>query len=283
MKEFGQNDNQKRRNYLKNSKDPQMIPTMKSKNRETQTGFVRLTMGSTLLVQPEPAYTANQAIVQLETGGNIMLNVPWPGPNVEANIVGLPFGPAIGIHGLHDGPLPGQKVLCGFIDGNSQKPVIVNKYPYSHSWRIDNDFTHILPLTTKLHSAFDVVLGHFMGSYIAMRAILIPGSIEVSAMTVLNLIAKVGITATTPGPVAITSGIGAIALTATAGTIAITAGTSVTITSTASPMILSAPTGVFINAGIFPAAAIGDLVATMLGPMPVLPGPGRAPTSLFIT
>lgn len=276
MIKYGQNNRQKRRNYIKNSRDTHAIPSIKSKNRECDTDFIRLSIGSTILPQPEPGYTISQAVVQLQNGGNMMFNVPWPGGNVECNIAGLPFGPAIGVHGLFDGPMPGQKVVVGFIEGNSQKPVILNKYPYMHGWRTDNLFTHVLPLTTKLHSSFDVVLGHFTGSYIKITALPIPAAIEISAQTAVNIISKVATTITSAGLVAITAAT-SISLTS-AGPVGIT-GSAVSLTS-AAPMLLSAPS-VQINAGIFPAAAVGDLVATMLGPQPVLPGPGRVPTLLI--
>jgi hypothetical protein len=257
-----------------------------------------LKLGTVLIPQPEPVYKESSASVNLVTGG-ILTNVAWPGPQVDMNPTGIiPGGVAIGIHGLWEAPLSGQQVLVGFVEGSSQNPIIIQKYSYNASTRLDLEPLHILPLTLKLIGPTDVILGQHVGSFIALRGTLpLPGEIDIFALTVFT-VTTLGAAFITIGG-ALTENIGGAKTTTVGGAAVITAGAAITITAGAT-MSLSAGAamsilsggvvsiigipGVNINTGIFPVACVGiDIIPTLLGPQVIIPGPGRIPTGLTTT
>ncbi len=248
-----------------------------------------LKLGTVLVPQSEPVYRESTVSVSLASGG-IIGNVAWPGPQVDMNPTGIVSGGvAIGIHGLWESPLNGQQVLLGFVEGSSQNPIVLEKYSYNATRRIDLEFNHILPLTTKLIGPTDIILGHHLGSFIAFRGTLpVPGEIDIFALTILT-ITTLGAAVVTVGG-ALTENITGAKTVSVGGAFAVTAGAAVSLTAGAilsmvagGAVTIVAVPGVNINAGIFPVACIGDLVATLLGPQLVVPGPGRVPTGLTTT
>lgn len=216
-----------------------------------------LKIGTVLVPQPEPIYKETSVAISLVSGG-MLTNVAWPGAQVDMNPSGiLPGGVAISIHGLWEAPLSGQQVLVGFIEGDSDNAVVIEKYPYNASARPDLEFNHILPMTSKAIGPTDIALGHFTGSFIVFRGTLpVPGEVDIYAMSILTITALATMVTTVGGVISMTSG--------------------------ALISLVGVP-GVNINAGAFLAAALGDIVTTLLGPQLVVPGPGRVPTGLTIT
>jgi hypothetical protein len=89
-------------------------------NRQS-TMSTQMIAGEVLLPQPEPLYKQNMVTVQLARGGNIT-SVAYPGAFID---------PYTGnMHGMYEGPIPGQMVIVGFENGNSSAPFVVNRYPY---------------------------------------------------------------------------------------------------------------------------------------------------------
>lgn len=282
------NEGQWSKNMYSVGADSALFGNRDNNNRQF-TNVSDLKLGTVFIPQPEPVYKESSVSVNLVTGGTLT-NVAWPGPQVDMNPTGIiPGGVALGIHGLWEAPLFGQQVLIGFVEGSSQNPVVLQKYPYNASARPDLEILHFLPLTFKLIGPTDVVLGQHIGSFIALRGTLpVPGEIDIFAFTILTLTCLAAGFITVGG--ALTETVGGAKNTVAGGAVSITAGAAVTITAGAAlslasggPISMIGIPGVNINAGVFPAAAIGDLVATIFGPSPVLPGPGRVPTGLTIT
>lgn len=279
-------------------------------------------IGAVLLPQPEPVFKQHRVTVST-LKGEIVTHVAWPGAQVNANPAGLPGGVSIGIHGLWESPLPGQEVALGFIEGDVNNPIVLNKYPYNGTHRIDLEILHYLPLTKQLHGPTDVVLGHHTGSFVALRGTVpLPAQIEIrspssilvntlgfysanvggfhstivggahtltvggastiTAGAAVAISAGAGATLTAGAAIAITAGaavsvsaVGACTINATGivsanagGAISLTAGAAVTITA-AGIITLSTVGGVVVNLGSRPVAALGDLVPTSIGPMPI--------------
>ncbi len=180
-------------------------PIQKNRNMPLNTQVKEILLGEVLLPQPEPIWGEGLVAVSLARGG-IVPDVAWPGPNVVASFVGIPSPVISGIHGLFEAPLPGQQVAIGFVEGNSQSPIVLQKYPYNVSQRPDLKAAHILPMTMQMHGPTDVVLGHHMGSYLAFRGTLpIPGAVEMDAVTTMSLSATVSMDISSLGPLSISS------------------------------------------------------------------------------
>jgi hypothetical protein len=243
----------------------------------------QLSLGTVMLPMAEPLFKQHSVIVDMVKGG-IMMNVAWPGAQTNANVVGLPAGVAIGLHGLHESPLPGQQVLVGHVDGSANNPIVLGKYGYNASQRIDLEAMHFLPATVHLIGPTDVSLGHHTGSFIALRGTLpLPSQIDMFSLTVITQTC-LGLRLDTVGgaytinvgaAMAITAG-GALALTAGAA-VSITAGAAVSITASVgitvtagAPILITAVPSVIVNGGVRPAAASGDFTATIFGPSPIL-------------
>ena len=135
--------------------------------------------GEVLFPQPEPLFKQNLVTVQLATGGQVSA-VPWPGSFID---------PITGnLHGTYEGPYPGQMVIIGFENGNSQSPFVVNRYPYQGVGNSYVEGSYITPLTTSGFTAQDVIMGHFSGSYLSFNTLFpLPGSVTLNATTDLKL------------------------------------------------------------------------------------------------
>lgn len=143
----------------------------------------QIRMGTVLLPMPEPVFSANQVTVEMAHGG-IFTNVGWPGPNVSVSPSGIRSPVSIGFHGLFEGPLPGQTVAVGFVEGQRQNPIVIEKYPYANTHNPVLQSAHVLPMTTKVHGPLDVGIGSFTGSYIMIRGTLpIPSQIDIFGLT----------------------------------------------------------------------------------------------------
>lgn len=139
----------------------------------------QMTLGTIDIVRAEPIYRQTAIDVQYVQGGGDT-NVAWPGPQVNASVAGLASPSSQQIHGLWEAPLPGQQVLVGFVEGNLADPIVINKYPYNALQDPAYEAAHNQPLTQKEHGPLDVVLGHFTGSFIALRGTLpLPAHIDV--------------------------------------------------------------------------------------------------------
>jgi len=147
-------------------------------------------VGEVLYPQPEPAFRNNMVTVKLANGGSIT-NVAYPGAFIE---------PTTGnMHGLYEGPIPGQMVMVGFENGNQNSPFVVNRYPYQGRGNTLTEAKYSLPLTTAGYNCFDIVLGHFSGSFISLNtggfpSTKTPGSMTLSAMTEMEFLANTSMT-----------------------------------------------------------------------------------------
>ena len=138
----------------------------------------KIISGEVFLVQPEPAFTQTAVSVNLTKGG-ILTGVAYPDAFIE---------PVSGnLHGLYEGPVPGQMVMVAFAEGNSAAPFVVNRYPYQGTGDSFTELDYVAPLTRAGYTAMDVVLGHISGSYLSFNTVSpLPGSVSLHAMT--NLI-----------------------------------------------------------------------------------------------
>lgn len=256
-----------------------------------QNAGVKFELATVLYPEVEPIYEQTTVAVQLVDGQAIIAGVYWPGPNVEIN--------PVAIHGLYESPMPGQMVLLGYIHGDTAHPVIVQKYPYSWSKNPVLESFHLLAMTRKLIGPFDTVLGNFTGSFIALRGTLpLPAEIDIVSLSLINVLAAAAITMTAGAAMTMTSGAAvsvtsAAAMTLTSGAaltmtvaaagtlttgaaLSLTSGAAMTISSGAgmsiaasAPIIVTAAPSIIVNGGFRPVAALGDLVPTLMGPMPI--------------
>lgn len=146
--------------------------------------------GEIFLNQIEPAFKQNAATVNLSKGGRIE-GVPIPGAFID---------PITGnLHGSYDGPIPGQMVTIGFVDGNSAAPIVLNKYPYQGKGNTLTETSFITPMFLAGYDATDTLMGHFSGSKIGLYTGLnpigghLPGSIGIDAFTECNVTANTNI------------------------------------------------------------------------------------------
>lgn len=143
--------------------------------------------------EPEPAYNNVTVRVEFEEGFE-KGTVGWPGPNVCVGPSGQNDGSSIGIHGFYDGPLPGQEVLVGFVGGQANAPIVVQKYPHRIDKRPQFDKLHLNPLTTQFHQSDDVLMGGYSGSFVAVRGKFpLPGEVHVSSVSSVLVEAPGGI------------------------------------------------------------------------------------------
>jgi len=143
--------------------------------------------GEVFLNQIEPAFKQNAVSINLSKGGRIE-GVPLPGAFID---------PITGnLHGSYEGPIPGQMVTVGFVDGNSASPIILNRYPYQGKGNTLTELSFITPMFLAGYDAMDVLLGHFSGSKIGLYTGLnplggnLPGSIGIDAFTECNITAN---------------------------------------------------------------------------------------------
>jgi hypothetical protein len=178
----------------RNLKDSNAYDSRFSKLTKINTGSITLKAGFVIKIHEEPKYKTTLVSVQLIDGG-IIEEVPFPTPNIITNEMGKITGKIKMIHGLYEPIMPGQYVLVGFIDGNSQKPIIINKYQYKaipSTGSIDNLFTN--PLSKLNFQSSDIILGHYSGSYLSIHAKTpIPGHVQISSISSMELKSKLGI------------------------------------------------------------------------------------------
>ena len=143
--------------------------------------------GEVFLNQIEPAFKQNAVSINLSKGGRID-GVPLPGAFID---------PITGnLHGSYEGPIPGQMISVGFVDGNSASPIILNRYPYQGKGNTLFEGSFITPMFLSGYDATDVLLGHFTGSKIGLYTGLnalgghLPGSIGIEAFTECNITAN---------------------------------------------------------------------------------------------
>jgi hypothetical protein len=147
-------------------------------NKTTQ-----MLVGEVLFPEPEPLFKQTTVSVKLSRGGTIK-HVAYPGAFID---------PITGnLHGTYEGPFPGQMVAVGFENGNSANPFVVNRYPYQGSGNTFVESSYTLPMTRAGFHNFDVIIGHFSGSYISFNTGILPstklpGSVTVNAMTDFDL------------------------------------------------------------------------------------------------
>jgi hypothetical protein len=141
--------------------------------------------GEILATQPEPIFRQNAVTVQFTRGGKIT-GVAYPGAFIDPITNNL--------HGTYEGPIKGQMVNVGFLNGNRDAPFVVNKYPYQGVGNTLTEIKYIQPMTKKLYDATDVLIGHFSGSIIRFNTGIIsgklPGSISVESVTDVEITAK---------------------------------------------------------------------------------------------
>ena len=146
---------------------------------------VQVMTGEVLVTQPEPLYNKNMVTIQLSKGG-FLTNVGYPGAVID---------PLSGnLHGSYEGPIPGQMVTVGFINGNSAAPIVMNRYPYQGKGNTFTELKYSKPLTMKLYESTDVLMGHYSGSVIRLNTGLgvsgkLPGSISIESRTKTEIIA----------------------------------------------------------------------------------------------
>lgn len=231
----------------KGGRDSNVRNTEDDINNPLARGVGELKLAEVILPQPEPMFMQHLVTVEFLKGGK-STGVCWPGPHVSLSKAGIPAGSAQAIHGLWEAPMPGQMVLVGFESGNYNAPMVVQKYPYNPSKRPDMKAAYYLPLTTMGHGSFDVVLGHFTGSFVALRGgpMGLPGQIEVNAMTYLSLGGITGVDICTDGLFETYSS--TITMEDISGNMIKTTPTGVEITDRTGNTIITSPTSVTIEA-----------------------------------
>lgn len=149
-----------------------------------------LLLGSISGTRLEPVFKENTVDINYLMGG-FSYHVAWPGGQYNASSAGVQSPSSQQVHGLWEAPLPGQQVLVGFVDGSQGNPVVINKYPYNPSLDPIYAPAHTSPLIQKQHSPTDVILGHFSGSWIALRGTLpLPGHIDISSVSTMKLFSQ---------------------------------------------------------------------------------------------
>jgi len=160
-------------------------------------------VGEIAFPEPEPLFRQNMVSVNLARGG-MLTSVAYPGAFIE---------PITGnVHGVYEGPIPGQMVVVGFEDGNASSPFVVNRYPYQGTGNTLTEFGYINPLSRSAYHASDVMIGHFSGSYLAFNtgilpSTAIPGSVTLNATTSLDVFATttIGMSSTLGGALNLTA------------------------------------------------------------------------------
>jgi len=120
----------------------------------------QMLMGEIKETQPEPLFTQNMVKVKLAEGDEVN-DVSYPGAFIDPESKNL--------HGLYEGPIPGQMVLLGFEDGNIHAPFVVNRYPYQGYGDTNTEEDYKTPLTNAKFNPADVMLGHHSGSFLVFN------------------------------------------------------------------------------------------------------------------
>jgi hypothetical protein len=173
----------KQRKIIKNiGKDTHVRNYQGNAFKQQSSGTFQLVAGEVLFQEPEPIYKQNMVKVSLARGGTLT-SVGYPGAFID---------PVTGnLHGTYEGPIPGQMVMVGYENGNSQAPFVVNRYPYQGAGNTLLESAYINPLTRSLIDSTDVIMGHFSGSYLSFNTGIlsgqIPGSVTLNATTNFDL------------------------------------------------------------------------------------------------
>ena len=174
-------------------RDSCLLPAQNNHNKSNETDICDLMVAEVVLPQAEPVYSNTLVTLEMCRGGYVT-EVAWPGGNVAVTETGLAGAGGKGVHGLFEAPMPGQQVLVGFIEGNIHNPIVINKYPYNPSQKPEQGTAYDLPLTGFQHGGRDVVLGHYLGSFIALRGELpIPAEIDIISQSEILIEAKTNI------------------------------------------------------------------------------------------
>jgi hypothetical protein len=147
-------------------------------------GTYQILVGEIDKSQPEPLFSQNLVSVKMARGGS-MTSVAYPGAFIE---------PVSGnLHGTYEGPIAGQMVMVGFENGNSNAPMVVNRYPYQGTGNTFTELAYKTPLTKAFFNAEDVIMGHKSGSFLVFNTgspLTIngnPGSVKIKTVTELTL------------------------------------------------------------------------------------------------
>lgn len=145
--------------------------------------------GEIEITEPEPLFRQNMVTVSFARGGRAT-DVAYPGAFID---------PITGnLHGSYEGPIPGQMVMVGFEDGNSNAPFVVNRFPYQGVGDTFAESSYITPLTRTGFDSTDVLIGHFSGSLLSFNTGILsgklPGSVTLNAVTDFDVITNSAIT-----------------------------------------------------------------------------------------
>jgi hypothetical protein len=137
-------------------------------------------IGEIEATEPEPLFRQNMVTIKYAQGGK-STSVGYPGAFID---------PISGnMHGLYEGPIPGQMVVVGFIDGNRHSPYVLNRYPYQGYGNTSVESKYINPLTTATFDPTDVILGHQSGSFMVFNTGSplgingLPGSVKIKTVS----------------------------------------------------------------------------------------------------
>lgn len=258
--------------YFKNGIDSYLVPISRSEKSRYNNAVVEMMVGEIEDVQVEPLFKQDTVKVQFIRNGKAG-NVGWPGPNVELGKSGKISESPDYIHGLYESPMPGQQVLIGFVEGNIHDPIVIQKYPYKMNIKEEMTGAHFLPMTSKNIGPTDIVLGHFTGSYIALRGTLpLPAQIDIFSESAITIDAAVTIDLSCAGKY--TEDVGDYESNSTtnhkfsSGQKFEVGAALIDLTSIGIVKINATP-AVVINSGILPVAKLGDLTPTLLGGSPI--------------
>lgn len=166
------------------------------------TQVTQLHVGQIIISQPEPAFRQTAVTVELTQGGTLT-GVAYPGAFID---------PLSGnLHGVYEGPIPGQMVAVGFVNGNSSAPMVVNRYPYQAISNPATEAQYVQPMTRKLYDSTDTLIGHFSGSVIRFNTGILsgklPGSITIESVTDCDIESNTRISISAPVGITITGGL----------------------------------------------------------------------------
>lgn len=151
----------------------------------------QMIVGEIEITEPEPLFVQNFVTVKMARGGKAT-TVAYPGAFVDPITKN--------IHGIYEGPIPGQMVIVGFENGNAHAPFVINKYPYQGAGNSVTESSYFTPLTINNRDATDVILGHFSGSYLSFNTGIfsgeLPGSVTLNSVTTFQALALNGTGAT---------------------------------------------------------------------------------------
>lgn len=153
--------------------------------KEQSSSTYQMLAGEVMFPEPEPLFRQNMVTVRMARGGQVT-SVAYPNAFSD---------PLTGnIHGVYEGPIPGQMVMVGYENGNFSDPFVVNRFPYQGAGNTLTELSYINPMFKAGFHNFDVIMGHFSGAYISLNtgifpSLYLPGSITVNAITDIEVTA----------------------------------------------------------------------------------------------